>query len=88
MKVLEKIPAALLLLLMKQATEIHLVRVTTDDGEVQIWLAATLREEAVGRVLEQIPEGWAVSLIQRQLAAEHIPALNMATGEVRRHLVS
>ncbi|MCA6105510.1 hypothetical protein [Bradyrhizobium australafricanum] len=73
---------------MQPATEIHLVRVTTDDGEVQIWLAATSREEAVDRVLEEIPEGWAVSLIQRQLATEHIPALNMAAGEVRRHLVS
>ncbi|MCC8950861.1 MULTISPECIES: hypothetical protein [Bradyrhizobium] len=73
---------------MQPATEIHLVRVTTDDGEVQIWLAATSREEAVDRVLDEIPEGWAVSLIQRQLAAEHIPALNMAAGEVRRHFVS
>ncbi|WP_316399388.1 hypothetical protein [Bradyrhizobium sp. 33ap4] len=77
-----------LLLLMQQAIEVHLVRVTTDDGEVQIWLAATSREEAVDRVLDAIPEGWAVSLIQRQLAADHIPILNMAAGEVRRHQVS
>ncbi len=77
-----------LLLLMQKATEVHLVRVTTDDGEVQIWLAATSREEAVDRVLDAIPEGWAVSLIQRQLAADHLPILNMAIGEVRRHQVS
>ncbi|MGY4568389.1 hypothetical protein [Bradyrhizobium sp. USDA 3256] len=65
-----------------------MVRVTTDEGEVQIWLAATSREEAVDRVLEAIPEGWAVSLIQRQLPPEHIPSLNMTVGEVRRHLLS
>ncbi|WP_316399278.1 hypothetical protein [Bradyrhizobium sp. 33ap4] len=73
---------------MQLATEIHLVRVTTDDGEVQIWLAATSREKAVDRVLDEIPEGWAVSLIQRQLAADHVPILNMAVGEVRRHRLS
>ncbi|OMI08738.1 hypothetical protein BSN85_17415 [Bradyrhizobium brasilense] len=73
---------------MRPASEVHLVRVTTDDGEVQIWLAATSRDEAVDRVLDQIPEGWAVSLIRRQLADEHIPALNISAGEVRRHLVS
>jgi hypothetical protein len=51
---------------MQQATEVHLVRVTTDEGEIQIWLAATSPDEAVDRVLDEIPEGWAVSLIQRQ----------------------
>ncbi|MGY4573407.1 hypothetical protein [Bradyrhizobium sp. USDA 3256] len=69
---------------MQQAAEVHLVRVTTDDGEVQIWLAATSRDEAIDRVLDAIPEGWAVSLIKRQLPPEHIPALKMTVGEVRR----
>ncbi|WFU34455.1 hypothetical protein QA635_08590 [Bradyrhizobium brasilense] len=86
--VFETIPAIPLLLLMQQATEVHLVRVTTDEGEVQIWLAATSREEAVDRVLDEIPEGWAASIIQRQLAAEHVVALNMRLGEVRRHQLS
>ncbi|MGN8547697.1 hypothetical protein ACQPTN_24145 [Bradyrhizobium sp. 13971] len=79
---------ALLLLLMQQATEVHLVRVTTDNGEVQIWLAATSREEALDKVLEKIPERWTVGIIQRQLDSEHVAALNMTAGEVRRHLVS
>lgn len=73
---------------MQPATEIHLVRVTTDDGEVQIWLAATPREEALDRVLDAIPEGWSVGLVQRPLSAEHIAALNMTVGEIRRHQVS
>lgn len=73
---------------MERATEVQLVRVTTDAREVQIWLAATSREEALDRVLDAIPEGWAVSLIQRGLAAEHVAALDMTVGEIRRHQVS
>ena len=73
---------------MQPALEVHLVRVTTDDGEVQIWLAATSRDQALELVLDAIPEGWAVSLIQRQLSAEHILMLNMTLGEVRQHRVS
>ncbi|MGY2847016.1 hypothetical protein ACVIWU_003109 [Bradyrhizobium sp. USDA 4509] len=34
--------------------------------------------------LDAIPEGWAVSLMQRQLTAEHISMLNMMLGEARR----
>ncbi|PAY06761.1 hypothetical protein CK489_28320 [Bradyrhizobium sp. UFLA03-84] len=73
---------------MHQATEIHLVRVTTDDGSVQIWLAATASEQALDRVLDAIPQGWTVALVSRSLAPEHIAALDMAEGEVRRHIVS
>lgn len=72
----------------KPASEVHLIRVTTDEGEQQIWLAATPRDEAVDRVLDTVPEGWAVSLIQRRLGAEQISELNMTVGEVRRLRVS
>lgn len=41
------------------AGRFHLVRVTTDDRTHQLWAAATSREEAVDRVLDAIPEGWA-----------------------------
>ncbi|WGS05245.1 hypothetical protein MTX26_29550 [Bradyrhizobium sp. ISRA443] len=68
----------------KRAHEVHLVRVTTDDGERQIWLAATSREDAVDRVLDAIPEGWAASLIERQFSAEDAAALNLMSGEVRK----
>ncbi|SDD16458.1 hypothetical protein SAMN05216337_1008109 [Bradyrhizobium brasilense] len=73
---------------MQAALEVHLVRVTTDDGEVQIWLAATSRDQALDLVLDAIPEGWAVSLMQRQLTAEHISMLDMMLGEARRHEMS
>ena len=73
---------------MQAAPEVHLVRVTADDGEIQIWLAATSRDQAVDLVLDAIPEGWAVSLMQRQLTAGHGLTLNMTPGEVRRHEMS
>lgn len=65
--------------------EVHLVRVTTDDGSWQIWMAATDRDEAVNQVLDVIPEGWAASLVERRLSAEHIAELDMKPGEVRHH---
>jgi len=37
---------------------VHLVRVIADNGEHQIWLAATARDKAVDAVLEVVPEGW------------------------------
>lgn len=39
-------------------------------------------------VLDAIPEGWTATIIERELAAEHIAALNMKPGEVRRHRTS
>ncbi|MBR0714059.1 hypothetical protein [Bradyrhizobium liaoningense] len=54
-----------------------MVRVTPDDRVPEIWLAATPQDEAVSAVLDIIPEGWAASLVQRQLSEEHAAALNM-----------
>ena len=42
---------------------IYVVRVTTDDREHRVWAAATSCEEAVDRVLEQVPEGWTARLV-------------------------
>ena len=67
---------------------IHLVRVISDNGERQIWLAATARDAAVDRVLDAIPEGWTASLVQRELGADEAAALNLSPGEVRQHKVS
>jgi hypothetical protein len=67
---------------------VHLVRVTTENGEPPIWLAATPREEAVNRVLDAIPEGWTASLIERQLIGKEAAALDMRPGEVRQQQVS
>ncbi|MBR0756837.1 hypothetical protein JQ604_32050 [Bradyrhizobium jicamae] len=73
---------------MQSAHDIHVVRVTTDDGERQLWLAATERDEAVDRVLDAIPEGWTATLIERKLSDEHAASLNMAPGEIRHHQLS
>lgn len=67
---------------------IHLVRVMTNSGEHQIWLAATGRDQAVDRVLDAVPEGWSASLISRELGADDAATLNLKPGEVRQHQVS
>ncbi|MCP3442308.1 hypothetical protein [Bradyrhizobium sp. CCGUVB14] len=67
---------------------IHLVRVMTDNGERQIWFAATGRDEAVDRVLDKIPPGWTASLLNRELGADEAVALDMQPGEVRQHQLS
>ncbi|MCC8941597.1 hypothetical protein H8A99_35475 [Bradyrhizobium sp. Arg68] len=61
------------------------MRVRTDDGDVEIWLAATPIDEALDRVLDVIPEGWTVSLDPRQIGPEQIAVLNMTIGEIRRY---
>ncbi len=68
---------------MANATSLHLVRVTTDDREHQVWLAATPRKEAVTQVLNAIPEGWTASLLSNRLKPAEVKALNMKAGEVR-----
>lgn len=65
---------------------VYLVRVTTDDQQHRIWAAATAREDAVGRVLDQVPEGWTASLLDEVTDAgrdaEKSPR-NMTAGEIR-----
>ena len=65
------------------ARSIHLVRVTTDDRTLQLWAAATSREEAVDRVLDAIPEGWAARLLDDSLNPRGDAILGMSAGEVR-----
>jgi hypothetical protein len=62
---------------------VHLVRVTTNDGERRLFAAATLREEAVGRVLEAIPDGWRARLLDDFLKPRQDIVLTMVPGEVR-----
>ena len=65
------------------AGAIHLVRVTTDDRSHQLWAAATIRAEAVDRVLDAIPQGWAACLLERTLQpGKDIGA--MSAGEVQK----
>lgn len=76
------------ILAFRNMQRIYLVRVMTDSGGRQIWLAATGRDEAVDRVLEVVPEGWSASLVGRELAGAEATALNMQPGEVRQHQLS
>ena len=64
-------------------SRVHLVRVTTHDGERQLWAAATLREEAVGRVLAAIPQGWDARLLNDFLKPRQAAVQTMVAGEVR-----
>ena len=62
---------------------VHLVRVITDDREHQFWMAATPRHEAVSRVLECVPEGWAASLLDQSLEPDEVAVLKLQPGHVR-----
>jgi len=64
-------------------TDIHLVRVTTDDREHQLWVTAGPRREAVTQVLNAVPEGWAAALLSDRLKPEEVEVLNLCPGEVR-----
>jgi len=62
---------------------VHLVEVTTDDREHQLWVAATPREEAVNQVLDAVPEGWAAALSSNRLTPQQVEALALRPGEIR-----
>jgi hypothetical protein len=68
---------------MAHASGIHLVRVTTDDREHQLWAAAAAREEAITQVLNAVPEGWTAALLSNRLEPMEEEALNLKPGEVR-----
>jgi len=61
----------------------NLVRVTTDDREHQLWVAATPRAEAVTCVLNAVPEGWTAALLTNRLTRQEVEALKLRPGEVR-----
>jgi hypothetical protein len=68
---------------MASAMEVQLVRVTTDDREHQLWVAAASREEALDKVLNAVPEGWAAALLPSRLRPLEVEALNLRPGDVR-----
>ena len=62
-------------------TQVNFVQVTPDDRRRRVWMVAAPREEAVSRVLNAIPEGWAASLLPlRSVGASR---LNMKSGDLR-----
>jgi hypothetical protein len=63
---------------------IHLVRVTTDDREHQLWVAAaTSQEDALTLVLSAIPDGWTASIVSNKLKPTEIEILDLKLGDVR-----
>jgi hypothetical protein len=63
---------------------IHLVRVTTDNREHQLWVAAAhSQEEAIQLVLNAVPEGWTAALLPNKLKLAEIEVLDLEPGEVR-----
>ncbi|RZN11008.1 hypothetical protein CWO91_10320 [Bradyrhizobium genosp. SA-3] len=63
--------------------EIHLVRVTTDDGQNRYWLAvAPDQDAAVQLVLDAVPEGWAASP-SGLMAKDEFATVGLRSGEVR-----
>ena len=69
---------------MASADGIYLVRVTTDDREHQLWVAAATSEsDALNLVLNAVPEGWTASPTSNRLKPGEIEVLNLKLGEVR-----
>jgi hypothetical protein len=68
---------------MAHVSGIHLVRITTDDWEHQLWAAATARDEAITQVLNAVPEGWTSALLSNRLKPLEEEVLNLKPGEVR-----
>jgi hypothetical protein len=66
------------------ASRIHFVRVTTDDRTQQVWAVAMARNEAVGRFLDVIPEGWTARLLDEHLKPQPDAVSDMVPGEVRK----
>jgi hypothetical protein len=63
-------------------TDVHLIRVTTDDREHQLWVASCRREDAIDNVLNAIPEGWTAALLSTRLKPQEVEVLS--PGEMRQ----
>lgn len=68
---------------MANASQIHLVRVVTDNREHKLWAVAAPRDEAVNAVLDVVPEGWSAALLENELSEQESEALILGPGDVR-----
>jgi hypothetical protein len=69
---------------MGKTTEAHLVVVTTDDQEQQLWVTAGPRKEAINQVLNAVPAGWSAFLLDTRLQPDEVEILKLKSGEVRK----
>lgn len=62
----------------------HIVRVLTDSRDQRVWLAVTPPEEAITRVLDAVPEGWAAAVLpEYALSLADVAALQIGLGDIR-----
>jgi len=63
----------------------HIVRVLTDSRDQHLWLAVAPADEAVTRVLNAVPEGWAATVLPGcDLSSAEVAALRIGPGNVRK----
>jgi hypothetical protein len=56
----------------------------TRDGAVEHWAAATVRENAVAAVAEQLGPEWVVTLTEHRLTNQRLSLLKMHPNTVRK----
>ena len=54
----------------------------TDDLKHRFWVAATPPEEAITRILNDVPEGWSAALLDVSLTTTELALLNLQSGEM------
>jgi hypothetical protein len=62
---------------------IYIVR-AEKDGLAEHWAAATLRENALGAVEQELGAGWTLILAEDRLASSQLSALKMRPNTVRK----
>ncbi|WP_128962967.1 hypothetical protein [Bradyrhizobium guangzhouense] len=62
----------------------HIVRVLTDSRDPRVWLAFAPPDEAITRVLDAVPEGWAATVLPGcALSPADVSALHIGPGDIR-----
>jgi hypothetical protein len=56
----------------------------TKDGVVEYWAAATLQENAVSAVANQLGPGWTVTLTEQRLTSQRLSILKMLPNTGRK----
>jgi hypothetical protein len=64
------------------ATDVHVVAVSMGN-QMQYWVAATPREEAVAAVEKLLAPGWSARLTDQRLTARKLAALRLRKNDVR-----
>jgi hypothetical protein len=66
-----------------QTDAVRVIRVITDDLKHRFWVAATPPEEAITRILNDVPEGWSAALLDVSLTTTELALLKLQSGEIR-----